>query len=199
MSAKGQPGAAGATIPGQDPWLTETGREINEVFLADETQRVRELVGLARPPAAEAAAAHSLTLELVESVRANRSGKSGLDAFLRQYDLASKEGVILMCLAEALLRVPDSETADKLIADKIRAGDWARHAGEADSLFVNASTWGLMLTGRIVRPDPEDTRDPGTFIARLAQPRCEPRNERTSPRTSPRSRRSASRSRARSS
>ncbi|HZF17668.1 MAG TPA: bifunctional proline dehydrogenase/L-glutamate gamma-semialdehyde dehydrogenase PutA [Steroidobacteraceae bacterium] len=174
MSAKGQPGAAGATIPGQDPWLTETGREINEVFLADETQRVRELVGLARPPAAEAAAAHSLTLELVESVRANRSGKSGLDAFLRQYDLASKEGVILMCLAEALLRVPDSETADKLIADKIRAGDWARHAGEADSLFVNASTWGLMLTGRIVRPDPEDTRDPGTFIARLASRLGEP-------------------------
>ena len=69
------------------------------------------------------------------------SRKTGLDAFLRQYDLSSQEGVILMCLAEALLRIPDDETADRLIADKLKAGDWASHLGDSQSLFVNASTW----------------------------------------------------------
>jgi RHH-type proline utilization regulon transcriptional repressor/proline dehydrogenase/delta 1-pyrroline-5-carboxylate dehydrogenase len=174
MSAIGQSSAAQTGLAENDPWLTETGRAINGAFLADEAEVVRDLLELARSPEGEAASARALTLELVAAVRGNRAGKSGLDAFLRQYDLASKEGVVLMCLAEALLRVPDSETADKLIADKIRAGDWARHAGEADSLFVNASTWGLMLTGRIVRPDPEALRDPGSFIARLASRVGEP-------------------------
>jgi RHH-type proline utilization regulon transcriptional repressor/proline dehydrogenase/delta 1-pyrroline-5-carboxylate dehydrogenase len=154
--------------PETEPWLTESGRHINGSYLADETRLIKELLELARLPEEQAAAARALAAQLVESVRRNRSGKTGIDAFLREYDLGSKEGVILMCLAEALLRIPDTETADRLIADKIRAGDWARHAGEADSLFVNASTWGLMLTGRLVRPDPEDMRDPGSFIVRLA-------------------------------
>ncbi|HKE96776.1 MAG TPA: bifunctional proline dehydrogenase/L-glutamate gamma-semialdehyde dehydrogenase PutA, partial [Povalibacter sp.] len=105
---------------------------------------------------------------LVEAVRASQKERTGLDAFLRQYDLSSQEGVILMCLAEALLRIPDDATADKLIADKITRGDWDSHAGEAESLFVNASTWGLMLTGRIVRPADEDLHDPRGFIARIA-------------------------------
>jgi RHH-type proline utilization regulon transcriptional repressor/proline dehydrogenase/delta 1-pyrroline-5-carboxylate dehydrogenase len=157
-----------------EPWLTESGRSINGDYLADEARHVRALLDIARPPADQSNAARTLARELVESVRRNRSGKSGIDAFLRQYDLASKEGVILMCLAEALLRIPDTETADKLIADKIRAGDWARHAGEADSLFVNASTWGLMLTGRLVRPDPEDVKDPASFLSRLASRLGEP-------------------------
>ena len=174
MSATGRSIGPQSASTGGETWLSETGRSINGSYLADETSHVRRLIELARSPQVEAANAHALALELVDAVRRNRSGKSGIDAFLRQYDLASKEGVILMCLAEALLRVPDSETADKLIADKIRAGDWARHAGEADSLFVNASTWGLMLTGRIVRPDPEDTRDPGSFISRLASRIGEP-------------------------
>ena len=65
-----------------------------------------------------------------------------------------------MCLAEALLRIPDDETADRLIADKLRAGDWASHLGDSQSLFVNASTWGLMLTGRIVRLDAGDVAAP---------------------------------------
>jgi RHH-type proline utilization regulon transcriptional repressor/proline dehydrogenase/delta 1-pyrroline-5-carboxylate dehydrogenase len=174
MSATRRPSTAQPGAPEADPWLTESGRSINGAYLADETCHVRELLELARLPAEQSARARDLALHLVQSVRRNRSGKSGIDAFLHQYDLASNEGVVLMCLAEALLRVPDSETADRLIADKIRAGDWASHAGEADSLFVNASTWGLMLTGRIVRPDPEDTRDPGSFISRLASRIGEP-------------------------
>ena len=100
--------------------------------------------------------------------------KSGLDAFLRQYDLSSQEGVILMCLAEALLRIPDDETADRLIADKLKAGDWASHLGDSQSLFVNASTWGLMLTGRIVRLDPGDVAAPAGAMARVVGRMGEP-------------------------
>src|SRR4029077_18564844 len=77
---------------------------------------------------------------LVETVRRERHGKGGLDAFLHEYALSSPEGVALMCLAEALLRIPDTETIDRLIQDKVAAADWERHLGHSGSLFVNAST-----------------------------------------------------------
>ena len=70
---------------------------------------------------------------------------------------------MLMCLAEALLRIPDADTADRLIADKIATGQWSDHLGEADSLFVNASTWGLMLTGRLVRASEIGDARPGVI------------------------------------
>ena len=81
---------------------------------------------------------------------------------------------MLMCLAEALLRIPDAETADKLIADKIAIGQWSDHLGEADSLFVNASTWGLMLTGKLVRESELEVRDPVSFLRRLVARLGEP-------------------------
>jgi RHH-type proline utilization regulon transcriptional repressor/proline dehydrogenase/delta 1-pyrroline-5-carboxylate dehydrogenase len=141
---------------------------INDNYLADETSLVRQLADRARlePDRQQKIAARAKAF--VEGVRANPLRKGGLDAFLRQYDLSSQEGVILMCLAEALLRIPDDATADKLIADKIASGDWAAHLGDNDSLFVNASTWGLMLTGQIVRPSDADVSDPRGFIARIA-------------------------------
>ncbi|MCZ6559919.1 MAG: bifunctional proline dehydrogenase/L-glutamate gamma-semialdehyde dehydrogenase PutA, partial [Gammaproteobacteria bacterium] len=83
-------------------------------------------------------------------------------------DLSSQEGVVLMCLAEALLRIPDAETADRLIADKISAGNWKDHLGTSDSVFVNASTWGLMLTGHIIKPDHEAMENPAGYLARIA-------------------------------
>lgn len=153
---------------------TPLGAAINRRFLTDEAECVRELVELARLDPATTAGVRKMAVELVHAVRANRTRKGGLDAFLRQYDLASREGVILMCLAEALLRIPDADTADRLIADKIAAGNWAEHLGSSDSLFVNASTWGLLLTGRLVRPDPEDLRNPGAVISRLATRLGEP-------------------------
>ena len=140
---------------------------VNRNYLADEERFVRELADRARFTAAQSAAVVERARGLVRAVRDQQAKRSGLDAFLRQYDLSSQEGVILMCLAEALLRIPDDATADKLIADKIAAGDWAAHLNEAQSLFVNASTWGLMLTGRIVRPSEPDMDDPRGVIARL--------------------------------
>ena len=84
------------------------------------------------------------------NVRANRRAQGSIDSFMQQFSLSSEEGVVLMCLAESLLRIPDADTADKLIADKIGEKDWEAHLGQSDSLFVNASAWGLMLTGRLV-------------------------------------------------
>ena len=89
---------------------------------------------------------------LVEGMRVARRRFGGLDDFLQEYELTTPEGVALMCLAEALLRVPDADTADRLIADKLGGAEWEAHLGHSDSWFVNASTWALMLSGRVVQP-----------------------------------------------
>ncbi|MDA0707855.1 MAG: bifunctional proline dehydrogenase/L-glutamate gamma-semialdehyde dehydrogenase PutA [Proteobacteria bacterium] len=86
----------------------------------------------------------------VDQSRALSDRQGTMDYFLQEFDLSNKEGVALMCLAEALLRVPDGETADRLISEKISAGRWSDHKGHSESTFVNASTWGLMLTGEFV-------------------------------------------------
>ena len=113
-------------------------------------------------------------MALVAAARGRREGKTGIESFLQQYGLASQEGVVLMCLAEALLRIPDADTADRLIADKIAIGQWSDHLGAADSLFVNASTWGLMLTGKLVRDSEIEIRDPASFLRRLVARLGEP-------------------------
>jgi RHH-type proline utilization regulon transcriptional repressor/proline dehydrogenase/delta 1-pyrroline-5-carboxylate dehydrogenase len=164
------PAASPARFLFHDPadLQTSVGRSINADFLAPEESVVRRLAAAARLAPAEAEEVQRTAQRLVEAVRAAPASKTGLDAFLRQYDLSSQEGVILMCLAEALLRIPDDATADRLIADKLRAGDWASHLGDSQSLFVNASTWGLMLTGRIVRLEPNDVASPSGAMARMA-------------------------------
>jgi RHH-type proline utilization regulon transcriptional repressor/proline dehydrogenase/delta 1-pyrroline-5-carboxylate dehydrogenase len=136
-------------------------------YLADERECVLSLLPLARTTPEEARGIRTTARELVEAVRHDRQSKGGLDAFLTQYDLSSQEGILLMCLAEALLRIPDDETADRLIRDKLAAGNWAEHAGDSSSALVNASTWGLMLTGRLLRPDAELLRDPVSLFKRL--------------------------------
>ncbi len=112
--------------------------------------------------------------ELVTAARGQSHKQGSIDAFMHEFGLSNKEGVALMCLAEALLRVPDADTADKLIAEKISSGSWADHRGRSDSLFVNASTWALMLTGRVVDLDRETAEDlPGWFgklVARMGEP-----------------------------
>ena len=123
---------------------------ITAAWLRDETEHVRELLEQARLPAAEQAQAQKLAVDLVKRVRARAQDQGAIEAFMRQYDLGSEEGVLLMCVAEALLRIPDQDTADKLIRDKLGDADWRKHMGESDSVLVNASTWGLMLTGKLV-------------------------------------------------
>src|SRR6478735_8929224 len=151
----------------EQDFVTPVGAAINGDFLADEERIVRQLADIARLDPQTHDAVQATARDLVAAVRRAPASKSGLDAFLRQYDLSSQEGVILMCLAEALLRIPDDETADRLIADKLRSGDWSSHLGDSRSLFVNASTWGLMLTGRIVRLDPTDLEAPQGAMSRV--------------------------------
>lgn len=111
---------------------------------------------------------------LVEESRSMRHERGTLDAFLQEFGLSNQEGIALMCLAEALLRIPDDDTKDKLIAEKIASGNWAGHRGNSDSLLVNASTWALMLTGGIVKMDLKLQHDPvnwlKTLIARIGEP-----------------------------
>ncbi|MEO6519859.1 MAG: proline dehydrogenase family protein, partial [Pseudoxanthomonas sp.] len=119
-------------------------------WMRDETEHVRELLAEARLPPDKQAQAQALAADLVTRVRARAHDQGAIEAFMRQYDLGSEEGVLLMCVAEALLRIPDQDTADKLIRDKLGDADWRKHMGESDSVLVNASTWGLMLTGKLV-------------------------------------------------
>lgn len=92
----------------------------------------------------------NLARKLIEKVRTNRQKASGVDALMHEFSLSSQEGIALMCLAEALLRIPDQVTRDKLIKDKIAKGDWKSHIGNSPSLFVNASAWGLVFTGKLL-------------------------------------------------
>lgn len=126
---------------------------IHARYLADDESVINAL--LTRLCLEPAARQHAVRIaeELVLAVRSRQLSRGGLDAFMREYDLSSQEGVVLMCMAEALLRIPDPATADQLIRGKLAEGDWERHLGHSPSLLVNASTWGLVLTGRLVAFD----------------------------------------------
>ncbi|HJV87739.1 MAG TPA: proline dehydrogenase family protein, partial [Noviherbaspirillum sp.] len=123
---------------------------ITAAYRRDEREAVRWLLAQAKVNATAQERTQSLARELVEAVREKRTRSSGVDALMHEFSLSSEEGVALMCLAEALLRIPDHQTADRLIADKISKGDWRKHLGESPSLFVNAATWGLLITGKLV-------------------------------------------------
>ena len=131
-------------------------------------QRLTE-AALATPQAKEAAA---IARSLSRAVRAHKP--AGIDAFMAAYDLGSDEGIALMCLAEALLRIPDAETADELIADKLAGPNWAEKLGESSSPFVNAATFSLLLTGKVL-DNAKDTTDGwtaalGRAVGRLGEP-----------------------------
>jgi RHH-type proline utilization regulon transcriptional repressor/proline dehydrogenase/delta 1-pyrroline-5-carboxylate dehydrogenase len=152
-----------------DALQAETKREqtplraaITAAYRRDETAAVEWLLAQG---AAASADAYMLAHRLVSSVREKRTRSSGVDALMHEFSLSSEEGVALMCLAEALLRIPDADTADRLIADKISKGDWKKHLGESPSLFVNAATWGLLITGKLVSSSSE--KGLGSALTRL--------------------------------
>src|SRR5215469_5318241 len=139
----------------------------------DETEAVARILAAAEIPAEMRDRIADRAGGLVVMVRRERLGKGGIDAFLHEYALSSREGVALLCLAEALLRIPDAETIDLLIRDKIGEADWETHLGRSESIFVNASTWALMLTGRLLRAEPteHDLRAVlRRFVARSGEP-----------------------------
>ena len=111
---------------------------------------------------------------LVRATRKAAQRQGVVESFLKEFSLGTREGLALMCLAEALLRTPDEATRDQLIAEKIAPADWASHLGQSDNWFVNASTWGLMLTGRIVDVEDSAKRDLKGYITGLSQRVGEP-------------------------
>ena len=142
-------------------------------YLMDEETWVNHLLDYANPGANKRQQIKQLANQLVDNVRDKIDDMDGIDAFMKEYDLSSKEGILLMCLAEALLRIPDKSTADKLIKDKILDADWKSHLGKSESLFVNASTWGLMLTGKIIDIDESKkgmSRAMDKFINKTGEP-----------------------------
>ena len=134
----------------------------------DEAAVIADLLA-AQPLSSEDRAAVRAEAEaLVRGARRSVRKQGVVESFLQEFSLGTREGLALMCLAEALLRTPDDDTRDKLIAEKIGSADWASHLGGSDSLFVNASTWGLMLTGKIVEPDDQAQKDLPAFIKKIA-------------------------------
>ncbi len=141
--------------------------EIAAYHLHEEPGLVGALIERSAWTEDEARRTAELARRLVTSARGAKARAKGFDAFMTEYGLSSDEGIILMCLAEALLRIPDSETADRLIADKIGDGQWARHLGQSGSFFVNASTFGLLMTGRVVKLGDAAGRSPVDAVKRM--------------------------------
>jgi len=138
----------------QDPGLDPYRARIRAAYGADEAAVLRDLRAAIRLDAEARARIAAEGARIVERMRADTS-PSMLESFLAEYGLSTEEGVGLMCLAEALLRVPDAETIDELIQDKIEPSDWGAHLGHSSSSLVNTSTWALMLTGKVLSDDPQ--------------------------------------------
>jgi len=146
--------------------------DVRRAYRPDEEQVVAERLDQARLNAAQLGEATSIARALVKGVRGHKP--SGVDAFLHAYDLGSDEGIAMMCLAEALLRIPDAHTADELIADKLSGPDWSEQLGRSGSAFVNAATFSLLLTGKVLE-GAQDRSDNwkaalGRAVGRLGEP-----------------------------
>ncbi|MEZ5667216.1 MAG: bifunctional proline dehydrogenase/L-glutamate gamma-semialdehyde dehydrogenase PutA [Alphaproteobacteria bacterium] len=177
MAADTDPTAPPFRMPTRPSWgatLDEARRAIDDAYRMDEAQAVDGLLARLALSAGDRAAIADRARRLVVAVREGRVTSGGIDAFLQEYGLDTREGVVLMCLAEALLRIPDAGTVDELIRDKLSEGDWAEHVGHSGSLLVNASSWALMLSGRLLRDDAPDAGELNRAMRRLLQRSGEP-------------------------
>jgi RHH-type proline utilization regulon transcriptional repressor/proline dehydrogenase/delta 1-pyrroline-5-carboxylate dehydrogenase len=166
------PRAARVAAPARKPVSPIDRSGVRRAYRPDEEQAARERIDQARLNPNQVRDATATARALVKGVRAHKP--SGVDAFLHTYDLGSDEGIAMMCLAEALLRIPDAHTADELIADKLAGPDWSEKLGRSDSSFVNAATFSLLLTGKVLE-GAQDRSDNwkaalGRAVGRLGEP-----------------------------
>ncbi len=156
------------------PTLNETQLTLAESYRMKEQKRVQFLIEKAALSETQYRAVKEKALTFVAHVRAERLNASGIDSFLNQYALSTNEGIALMCLAESLLRVPDKKTIDELIKDKLTGLDWQAHKGQSKSFFVNAATWALMLTGKVLTPSEQRSsvfsNSLSTVVSRTGEP-----------------------------
>src|SRR5207344_3367231 len=136
---------------------------------ADDKLAATFLAAAQRPSAAEKRIDARAT-RLIEGIRGNTGGLGGIEDFLHAYSLSTKEGLALMVLAEALLRVPDAATADRLIEDKLATGDWSSHSVKSNALLVTASAWTLGITARIIHPGETPDTILESLLKRLGLP-----------------------------
>ena len=150
---------------------TECRKRIRDYYLADENRVIGELIAAAQISQGDRDAISERAAELVRSVRGH-SKPSMMEKFLAEYGLTTKEGVALMCLAEALLRVPDKITIDDLIEDKVASGNWGAHRGKSKSSLINSSTWALLITGKLISPVDQKgmTQTLRSMVKRLGEP-----------------------------
>ena len=151
---------------------TEFLHKVSANYAVDEDSYLRELIELAQDQ--DLSAITRKAGQLIVDVRKRENAVDSIDALLQQYSLDTQEGIMLMCLAEALLRVPDADTADALIRDKLNAAQWDRHLGQSEHTLVNAAAWGLVMTGKVVNMDQRQDGTPGTVLGRLIKRSGEP-------------------------
>lgn len=149
------------------PKQTALRDAITNAYRMDETACVNTLIQQALLPPDALLRISNTAKTLVEGTRKHRKKQGSLDTFLHKYDLSSEEGIALMCLAEALLRIPDTATVNRLISDKISTADWQQHLNKNNSLFVNAATWSLLLTGKIFAPTLDNQKSLGTSLKKI--------------------------------
>ncbi len=154
--------------------LAQLRAQIRETSHGDEHDCVDRLLRDNTVTDAQRQQALRLGRELVHQCRQRHHQAGSLDIFLQEFGLSNDEGIALMCLAESLLRIPDEATANKLITEKIQSGDWGSHLGHSGSAFVNASIWGLMLTGKVLPLAPDITHDTGNWLKKLSSRLSEP-------------------------
>ncbi|MEN8132414.1 MAG: bifunctional proline dehydrogenase/L-glutamate gamma-semialdehyde dehydrogenase PutA [Pseudomonadota bacterium] len=155
------------------PRRSELRTAISAAYRADETEVVATLLKEARLEADLKQGIMDRARQLVEGVR-SKPRRGGVEAFMLEYGLSTHEGTALMCLAESLLRVPDAKTEDELIEDKLASAEWSRHLGHSESLFVNASTWAFMLTGKLLGAKESPAHDLRSVLTRMLASSSEP-------------------------
>ncbi|MBZ5875353.1 bifunctional proline dehydrogenase/L-glutamate gamma-semialdehyde dehydrogenase PutA [Chromohalobacter israelensis] len=147
---------------------------VSDHYSVDENTYVAELAAVLRSDDEDFKRIAAQTAELVRDVRDMDTAVDSIDELLQEYSLDTHEGLMLMCLAEAMLRIPDKATADALIEDKLGPADWKAHVGQSESWFVNASTWGLLMTGRVLQLDHPREGKPANFINKMVNRMGEP-------------------------
>lgn len=148
------------------PKSTKERDDITNAYRMDETTCINELLSAAKLEQEERLQIEAKAKELVKQARTYKKAENKLSALLHQYDLSTNEGIALMCLAEALLRIPDTRTIDQFISDKLAAGQWLDHYSKDQPFFINAATWSLLLTGKIFGPQLEPQKTLGGALKR---------------------------------
>lgn len=141
--------------------------ELSDHYLIDESKAINNLLSSFTLTSLQRIAVTKNAIDLITRIRQDKEDRSGIESFIHTYSLSTQEGVVLMCIAEALLRIPDEETIDKLISDKLSTLHWDQYVGQSESLFINAATWGLMLGEKIISLGNIEEQSPQTFVNHL--------------------------------